>query len=315
MKWIELTVHTTSEAADLVASVLFESGGNGVAIADKKDLLDFQNSGRVWDYLDEALLEGADEQVLVKGFVPADCWEQKYAGVREALETLRQNAGGALDFGSLEIVRREIDDEDWVNVWKKHYKPIPLKDVTVCPEWIDYAPRPGEVVVKIDPGMAFGTGEHETTSMCIELMQEIDLKGKRVLDVGCGSGILGITALLLGAGSVFMTDIDPVAVRAAELNAARNGVSDRLEIRCQNLLDDREIKGDVLLVNIVADVLIDLSRGLSAHMTGKSELILSGIIRSREQDVLAAYRAIGLEPVRIYEKGEWAAIRMRQCQN
>lgn len=311
MKWIELTVHTTSECADLVADLLFESGGNGVAISDRADVLEFMKNGRVWDYIDERVAAAMSDVVLVKGFVPVECYEEKYGELKNRLEQLRQNAQGNLNCGSLEILTREIDDEDWVNIWKKHYKPIHLKIVVICPKWIDYQPVDGETVVLMDPGMAFGTGEHETTSMCIELMQEYPVAGKDVIDVGCGSGILGITAVKLAAKSVFMTDIDPVAITAAGYNAELNGVKDRLTLNCQNLLDRRDVTGDLLLINIVAEVLIDLSRDIRKHINPGGTVILSGIIRAKEQAVIDAYQAIGLTLDRQYEKGEWAALAFR----
>ena len=311
MKWIELTVHTTSECAELVADLLFESGGNGVAISDRNDVLDFMKSGRIWDYIDERVAAAMTDVVLVKGFVPVACYEEKYGELKARLEELRRNAEGNLCCGSLEVLTREIDDEDWVNIWKKHYKPIHLKDVVICPKWIDYSPKTGEVVVLMDPGMAFGTGEHETTSMCIELMQEYPIEGREIIDVGCGSGILGITAVKLNAKSVFMTDIDPVAITAAGYNAELNGVKDKLSLNCQNLLDRRDVTGDVLLINIVAEVLIELSKDIRKHIKPGGIVILSGIIRARKNAVIEAYRAIGLTLDREYEKGEWVALAFR----
>lgn len=308
MKWTEVTVYTTHECSELVAEILQESGGNGVAMYDRADVISFMKSGKNWDYMDGGVLKDMDEAVLVKGFVPSDCYEEKYSELRDKLTELKVNAEGNILCGSLEIVTKEIDDEDWFNVWKKHYRPIPIGKVIICPEWLEVPITDGVIVVKLDPGMAFGTGEHETTAMCVELLQIENFKEKTVLDVGCGSGILGITAAKLGAKSVILTDIDPVAVKASRQNAVLNGVEEGLVYHCCNLLDHVDIKGDILLVNIVADVLIFLSQGILHNMNEGAKIILSGILKTRKDDVTAAYLKLPLKLTREIIKGEWCAL-------
>lgn len=311
MKWTEFTIHTTSEAAELVADLLMEHGGGGVAIYDRQDILDFMKSGRVWDYVEDKLLQ-TDDVVLVKGFMPLELTESGYRKLLPDLDALKERCQGNLTTGSFEIVTREIDDEDWVEIWKKHYKPIPIGRVVICPEWLEYYRKLNEVVVRLDPGMAFGTGEHETTSLCIELMQRYGMEGKSVADVGCGSGILGITAVKLGARKVLMTDIDPIAIRAAEMNADLNGVKDRITFSCQNLLDRKDVIVDVLLVNIVAEVLIDFALGLPSKLCDGGVVILSGIIQARKEAVISAYERAGFRLESIRDKGEWCALAMRK---
>lgn len=307
MKWIEITVHTTHIGSDLVAEIFFESGCDGVAVLDNFDVVELLKSERNWDYISEGLLNESDV-VLVKGFIESDNLE-KIALINIEIDELKKNSSGLIDLGSLEIIKREIDDEIWIEIWKKHYKPMHMKSVTICPVWIDYVPKENEVVVKIDPGMAFGTGEHETTAMCIDLLQEYDLKNKAVIDVGCGSGILGLAAIKLNCKSCYMTDIDPIAIKASENNARLNGITSAV-IKCGNLLDSADIKGDVIIINIVADVLINLSKSIKNHLNKNGIVILSGIINSRFKDVLDAYEKQGFILDKKLTTGEWTAALM-----
>lgn len=307
MKWLEVTVQTTHEGGELVSDIFFENDCTGVSILDNFDIIELINSERNWDYLADGLLN-ENSAVLVKGFIEMN--SEKLNSIAIGLEKLKENSSGFLDLGSLKIAKREIDDEVWIEIWKKHYKPIHIKNVTICPVWIDYKPKKTEMVVKIDPGMAFGTGEHETTVMCIDLLQEYDLTNKAVIDVGCGSGILGIASIKLNCKSCYMTDIDPLAKQAAEKNALINGISTAI-IKCGNLLDDTDIKGDIIIINIVADVLINLSKNIKNHLNKNGVVILSGIINSRYHDVLTAYEKQGFKLSKKLVTGEWTALAMK----
>lgn len=311
MLWKEITVHTTSEASDLVADIFFCEGGNGVCISDKKDIIElYSKKQQTWDYVDEDMFKNMSDVVLVKGFVPSDLFEQKLKKLNTLLSELKENSKGFIKCGTLEIISRDIDDEDWINVWKKHYKPIYIKDIVICPKWIELKEEK-KAVVLLDPGMAFGTGEHETTNMCIELMQDYNIKDKNIIDLGCGSGILGICALKLGANSAYMTDFDPLAVSASKLNSSLNNVSGRAKIVCGNLLDTADVKGDIILINIVADVLISLSFDIGRFLNNSGTLILSGIIKSRLADVIKAYEKAGFIVNKTISKGEWCAVAAR----
>ena len=303
MNWVEVTVHTTHDGSELVAGVFedYPGGNGGVAVCDRRDVLDLVRQGKVWDYLDDALYRETDDVVLVKGFLPEADAAAGLAQVSERLEILRARSPFAL--GSLEITTRLVDDEDWFNIWKQHYRAIEIGGVVVVPVWERY--EGDKTVVKIDPGMAFGTGEHETTSLCIEMMQRAGVAGRDVADVGCGSGILGIAARKLGASSVYLCDIDPVAVRAAEENAALNGCREELVIECGDLLQNKELTADVVLVNIVADVLIVFAPDLGPHVRPGGALILSGIVHARLADVERAYAEQGFVVRERLEKGEW----------
>ena len=216
---------------------------------------------------------------------------------------------GGLSFGSLEETRRMIDGDDWIDVWKKHFRPLHIgTKIVVVPAWIDYKKEPHEVVVTLDSNMAFGTGEHETTSMCLEALQEVIKEGDVVVDVGCGSGILGIAAAKLGAKQCYLTDIDPVAVESAAHNALRNGVSQKTVVAHSDLLEDSSVRGDVVLANITAEILVRLAPSMPKNLKEGGTLILSGIIADRLPLVTEAYHAQGLKLCRQMNRGEWYAL-------
>ena len=225
MKFTEITVHTSSEGSELVADILWRYSNYGVAISDVKDVIALQRDRAMyWDYMDEELTRDTGE-ALVKAFVTVQDTPSALPAVRRDLEQLNENCAGCMPLGSLELTTRVVEGDDWIEIWRKHFRPIHIGGrVVVVPEWIAYERQPGEVVVKLDSNMAFGTGEHETTSMCLELLQEYLTPESVCLDVGCGSGILGISAVLLGAKSAYLTDIDGVATDSALHNCRLNGV-------------------------------------------------------------------------------------------
>ena len=314
MKFVEFTISTSSEAQELVADVLWNYTSYGVAISDVKDIVELVNDRRsTWDYIDDEVLKKMNENVtLVKAYVALDIADETSIKIRNDLESLKKNSEGFINIGSLETVRRVVDGDDWIEIWKKHYRPIELGKVVVCPAWIDFEPKKDQVKILIDSNMAFGTGEHETTSMVIKLMQEYVSGADTVLDVGTGSGILGIAAAKLGAKKVIMTDIDYVAVKTAEHNCLINGTKDVCSVSLNNLLDDKNIKGDVVLANITADVLLILSKSICDNVKNGGVMIMSGIIKSRVDEVVAAYSALGFSLVKRTDEGEWIALVMKR---
>ena len=310
MKFTELTVHTSAEGSELVADLLWDYSHYGVAISDVRDVVALTES-RVahYDYIDDELLQGGRD-VLVKGYIPLDVTESAVREIESRLASFR--AIGEIAMGSLELVMRTVDGDDWIEIWKKHFRPIPLGKVTVVPEWIAYDKKEGETVLRIDSNMAFGTGEHETTSMCVELLQDYVTENSTVIDVGCGSGILGISSVLLGAKKAIMTDIDYVAVQSATHNALLNGVADRCSAHLANLLDDTDVKGDVMLANITAEILMGLAGSIPKNLERGGILILSGIIHAKLQAVISAFENAGLTLIKQRAKGEWNAVVMRR---
>ena len=303
-----VTVTTTTEGSELVSAFLFDMGAMGVNIQDKNDLMDLigNKSGLFWDYIEDSLFE-QDQVVKVTAF-----FEDKPSG--EALGDLRSQLTFAkeqmpVDMGALDITLGETtNDDSWLDNWKAFYKPIHVGDVTVVPAWEQ---EDGKVVVKINPSTAFGTGEHESTQMCLQLMQTIDLKDKQIIDVGCGSGILGMAALKLGAKHCYFADIDPDAMRNMQENAALNGIT-AYTARTAGLLDGCDVVADVMLANITADILKLLAENASDHIKKGGYLIVSGIIAERHEEVVQAFLDKGFEKVSEAAKKDWRAYLMRR---
>ena len=310
MKFIEFTVHTTTEGSELVADIFWNYTNYGVTVCDYNDIVALQSDKRTfWDYMDDDVARPSGD-VLVKCFLPLDIADENIRSIIGDIEELKERS--AFPLGTLETARREVDGDDWIDIWKKHFRPLHIGGrVVVCPEWIEYAPKEGEAVVRLDSNMAFGTGEHETTAMCLELLQQYLCPGDTVVDVGCGSGILGIAALLLGAGFAYMTDIDYVAVQSAAHNAALNGVDGRAKIALSDLLEDADVRGQVMTANITADILCRLAGSIPKNLCPGGALILSGIIAPKLAQVIAAYEGVGLHLVKQLQRGEWYALAFR----
>lgn len=312
MKFTELTIHTTTEGSELIADILWRYTNYGVAISDVGDVIALQqNKVLYWDYIDENLLSERRD-VLVKAFVPKDETATTLPKIREDFEELSLNCAGFTTLGSLETTLREVEGDDWIEIWKTHFRPLHIGErIVVCPEWIAYDKKPDEEVVKLDSNMAFGTGEHETTAMCLKLLQKYLTPDSVCIDVGCGSGILGISAIKLGAKHAYLTDIDYVAVESAKHNCEINGVSDKVTVAHSNLLDNAGIKGDVILANITAEILCGLAPSIPKNLKAGGTLILSGIIESRLETVIAAFTAQGLKLEKKIREGEWLALSFK----
>ena len=310
MKFIEFTVHTTTEGSELVADIFWNYTNYGVTVCDYNDIVALQSDKRTfWDYMDDDVARPSGD-VLVKCFLPVDIADENIRSILADIEELKERS--AFPLGTLETARREVDGDDWIDIWKKHFRPLHIGErVVVCPEWIEYAPKEGEAVVRLDSNMAFGTGEHETTAMCLELLQQYLRPGDAVVDVGCGSGILGIAALLMGAGFAYMTDIDYVAVQSASHNAALNGVDGRAKIALSDLLEDADVRGQVMTANITADILCRLAGSIPKNLCPGGALILSGIIAPKLAQVVAAYEGVGLHLEKQLQRGEWYALAFR----
>ncbi len=312
MKFTELTIHTTSEGSELVADILWRYTNYGVAISDVKDVIALQqNKVMYWDYMDESLLENRRD-VLVKAFIPLDETAKNLKLIREDTEELLHNCNGIISVGTLEASSREVEGDDWIEIWKTHFRPLHIGSrVVVCPEWIKYEKNPDEEVVLLDSNMAFGTGEHETTSMCLKLLQDYITSDSVCIDVGCGSGILGISAIKLGAKYAYLTDIDYVAVESAKHNCEINGVTDKVTVAHANLLDNAEVKGDIMLANITAEILCGLAPSIPKNLKSGGTLILSGIIESRLDMVITAFSAQNLKLEKTVREGEWIALSFK----
>ena len=312
MKFTELTIHTTTEGSELIADILWRYTNYGVAISDVKDEIALQNNKVMyWDYIDDSLL-GDRRDVLVKAFVPKDETAKTLPLIREDFEVLSENCRGITSLGTLETTLREVEGDDWIEIWKSHFRPLHIGErIVVCPEWIKYDRKPNEEVVKLDSNMAFGTGEHETTSMCLRLLQRYLTPSSVCIDVGCGSGILGISAIKLGAKYAYLTDIDYVAVESAKHNAEINGVAQSVTVAHSNLLENSDVKGDIILANITAEILCGLAPSIPKNLKEGGTLILSGIIKSRLDMVIKAFTAQKLTLEEKIKDGEWIALSFK----
>lgn len=306
--YIEITVKTTHEGAELVADILGEHSELGVSILDVQDVIDLNSSGKNWDYADENILK-ADKTVLVKAYIKLEDENSASLEIINALSQLKENS--PFNLGSLEMLKKLVDGDEWREKWKEFFRPISLGKIVIVPEWIKYESKDGEIPVRIGSNMAFGTGEHETTSMCIEFLQKYVKPSDVVLDVGSGSGILGITASKLGAKEVVMTDIDECAVTASIDNAKLNGVTNA-KVMLKNLLDDESIKGNVIVANIIAEVLIFFAPNIGKNLKENGVIILSGILTDRIDKVEKAYLDNGFTLVDKNIKGEWCALALKK---
>ena len=313
MKYVELTIHTTTEASEIISDIMWNYTDYGVTICDRADIIALQTAkeSTYWDYMDDELTQDKPSDVLVKCYVAEDIAAQTVSAILKDVQDAKERSEGILPFGTLEDTKRLVDGDDWIDVWKKHFRPIHLGDVVVVPEWIEYAPAPHERVVLLDSNMAFGTGEHETTSMCVELMQEYITPDSVCIDVGCGSGILGISAVKLGAKKAYLTDIDPIAVESALHNSELNGVAAQTVVAHANLLDDTDVQGDIMMANITGEVLKMLAPSIPKNLKTDGVLILSGIIESRLTMVKEADESVGMKAVLEKRKGEWFALVLK----
>lgn len=300
MKYKTITVFTNHNDADLISSAMFDAGAGGVSILDKQDFLDLVKSDVIWDYVDESVLEQSE---VVKVSTMYELGDKDFEANLEAnLEELKKNG---VQFG--EILKGEIDAADYENEWKKYYNPIKTKNITIVPTWIEYNPEKDEKIMRLDPGMAFGTGSHATTRMCLELM---DVEGKDVIDVGCGSGILGIAAKICGAKSVYMCDIDAQAVEFATKNAELNNVVATIEKA--DLLEGEQ-QADFIFANITADILMRFSKSIGKHLRENGIIVLSGIIDTRLDEVIQCYESAGYQIVERMAIDDWRALKLKRA--
>ena len=313
MEYREVTIYTTTQGIEPLTLMLNDLGINGFVIEDAADFEEFITEVTPhWDYVDESLMSKRDVESNVKIYLPDnDQGVEQLAMVTEAVEKLK--ASGE-DFGRLELVLNQVKDEDWANNWKRFFKPLKVGEkFLIKPSWEDCPDTEGRHVLEIDPGNAFGSGTHETTKLCIGLLEGVVKEGAEALDMGCGSGILAVAALLCGAQHVTAVDIDEAAVKTAGENMERNGFTAYTAL-CGNVLGDDALasslgdaKYDVIAANIVADVLIAMTPLFDRWLKADGHLIVSGIIGSRAEDVRNALEAGGFTVCERRQDNDWVA--------
>ncbi|MDR0855490.1 MAG: 50S ribosomal protein L11 methyltransferase [Christensenellaceae bacterium] len=304
MTVVKITFETTHEGADFLADACFSVGASGVEISDIEDVKELYGSGIVWDYIEPSVLEGSDT-VLLSCCIDETDFERKVQEIKDEISFYTD-----IDFGTLRVTKTVLADTDWSKEWRKNFVPINIGKFRIIPIWLKKTDENTEDLIKlyIDPCGAFGTGDHETTKLCLDGISKLSLKNKSVIDVGTGSGILAVASCLIGAKSVYACDIDSLAIKNAEVTAAENGVSDKITIEERDLLSDKSIKGDVILANLTADILVRLCAGLKEHINEDGIIIVSGIIHSRKDEVITAYTSNGFTLKSAHVMGEWNSL-------
>ena len=293
MNYKEIKIKVNHEDADIASYVFIENGSEGVSVIDANDVLEILNSKTSWDYYDKSLEILDTEQAVISGGFAEDFDEfilfneiEKAVGYSPKM------------FAEVRPV------EDWSNSWKDSFSPMNFGKVVVVPVWLDG--NYDKTKVLIDPGMGFGTGLHESTGMCLKMLSRLDLKGKSVIDIGCGSGILGIAASKLGSKNTTFIDIDEQAIASCKHNMTINNVKGT--VIKGNLVDKCHDNFDVVLANLTADILIGLSSDLKRILKSNAIIILSGVISERKEEVISKYVSLGFSPIELSEEGDWVAL-------
>jgi len=305
MNWLEVEVITVQNTIEGIANIFHELGAGGVVIEDPQLIAMYAQRGQ-WDdheFSDELL---QTEEVVVKGYLPLDRYLlNKLEELKQELQYLQIRMGNV----PIELNVTEVQEEDWANSWKAYFKPEKVGRKTVIkPSWEDYTPQKDDLVIELDPGMAFGTGNHATTTLCIKLLEKYVDTGMEVFDAGTGSGILSILAAKLGAKSVHALDFDTVAVEVAKENVKINGLEGNIQVSHSDLLKKAAGKADLIVANIVADIIIKLIPSVPDKIKEKGIFISSGIIDERKEDVLKALVEHGFKVIEVREEAGWVAI-------
>ncbi|MGG6431180.1 50S ribosomal protein L11 methyltransferase [Anoxybacillus sp. D401a] len=284
MKWSEISIHTTHEAVEAISNILHEAGAGGVVIEDPFELTKEREAtyGEIYQLNPD---DYPEEGVIIKAYLPVNSF------LGETVEEIKQAINNLMlyniDIGRNKITISEVNEEEWATAWKKYYNPVKISErFTIVPTWETYEPvSSDELIIELDPGMAFGTGTHPTTVMCIQALEKTVKKGDTVVDVGTGSGILSIAAAMLGAERVHALDLDPVAVESAKLNVKLNKVHDVVTVSQNNLLDRFDEQADIIVANILAEIILRFVDDAYRSLRPGGVFITSGIIQTKKQEV------------------------------
>lgn len=317
MNWTEVNIMTSTYGIEPLTAYLMDIGIKGFVIRDSEDFNEFlENKEGKWDYIDDDLMGLSDCETCVTVYIPENAQgAEMFASLRNIVNTLKENDSENL-FGRLAVESDSVKEEDWANNWKKYFKPVKVGEkLLIKPSWEEYNENDGRTVLEIDPASSFGTGQHNTTRLCLEIMEKALKKRDRVLDLGCGSGILSIGAMLLGAESAVAVDIEENSVATAVENAAKNNIeSDKYTAYCGNVINDTALAEkigegyDLITANIVADVLIAMSSLFMKFIRKGGTLIISGIITERKDEVTDAVIKAGFTMNDVREADGWCAV-------
>lgn len=307
MKWTEFSIHTSQDAVEPVCNILHEAGASGVVIEDPSDL------EKEWDVnLGEIYQLSPDdypeEGVIVKAYFPINSF------LGETIEEVKEAINGLLlydiDLGQNKVILHEVKEEEWATAWKKYYKPVKVSNkITITPTWEEYqAVSEDEQIIELDPGMAFGTGTHPTTVLCIQALESMLNINDRVIDVGTGTGVLSIAAAKLGAGKILALDLDEVAVNSAKINVKLNNVHDKVTVKQNNLIEGVTEEHDLIVANILAEIIVRFTDDAARVLKQNGVFITSGIIKRKKQEVKDALIASGFEIMEVNEMEDWVAI-------
>ena len=307
MKWTEISIHTTNEAIEPVSYILHESGASGVVIEDPQDLIKVWDTsmGEIYDLNPD---DYPEEGVIIKAYLPVNSF------LGETIEEIKQSINNLLlydiDLGHNTIKISEVNEEEWATAWKKYYKPVKISEkITIIPTWEEYEPvSTDEIIIELDPGMAFGTGTHPTTVMCIQALEKYVNPGDSVLDVGTGSGVLSIAAAKLGAEQVTAYDLDEVAVKSAKLNVKLNKVQDKISVYQNNLLDNVSEQVDIVVGNLLAEIILRFTHDAAKVVKPGGYFITSGIINAKKEEVETSLIKSGFSIIETLKMEDWVAI-------
>lgn len=307
MKWSEISIHTTNEAIEPISNILHEAGASGVVIEDPFDLIKEREDqfGEIYQLNPD---DYPEEGVIIKAYLPVNSFlGETVEGIKEAINNLILYN---IDIGLNKVTISEVNEEEWATAWKKYYHPVKISDkFTIVPTWEEYEPQSDEeLIIELDPGMAFGTGTHPTTIMCIQALERFVKKGDVVIDVGTGSGVLSIAAALLKAKKVISLDLDDVAVTATRINIKLNKVQDVVTVSQNNLLDGVDQQADVIVANILAEVIVRFTDDAYERLKSGGFFITSGIIKQKRNEVEEALKSSGFIIEETLTMEDWVAI-------
>ena len=311
MNWLEVSVNTHSESVEVVSSILIELGSKGVSIEDPQDYYQLTDEQLEWLKVQQKDLYETDT-VIVKGYFQPSQWSKDSdVLLHEKIEEIKVYG---LQTGPLSVQVKEVGEEDWANAWKQYYFPVRVtRFLTVVPSWVDYEKeQDDELLIELDPGLAFGTGTHPTTQLSLTALEQTIRGNESVLDVGTGSGVLSIASKLLGASKVTAFDIDEMATRVAKENIALNPTIGEIEVFENNLLVGVDQKSDLIVANILAEILLQMPEDAYRNLNDDGRLILSGIIESKADEVMEAYEKAGFTLVERMTMREWNCFIMKK---